>query len=82
MRQIFLIISCAIILIICDVDASFVNPYPRYKAYRDNNDPGEPLYLTKYIESGNVELVSFVCFSYCFSFDFHGHDLALCINIA
>lgn len=63
MRQIVLLIACATITIICDVDASFVNPYPRFKAYYDNNDPGEPLYLTKYIESGNVELVPlFSCF--------------------
>lgn len=39
------------------IDASFINPYPRYKYYRDNDDPGEPLFLTKYIENGDIELV-------------------------
>lgn len=41
------------------VDGSFVNPYPRYKVYHDSNDPGDALYLTKYIESGDVELVRY-----------------------
>ncbi|XP_055837109.1 venom serine carboxypeptidase-like [Episyrphus balteatus] len=28
---------------------SFINPYPRFKAYHDDGDPGEPLFLTPYI---------------------------------
>lgn len=42
------------------VDASFVNPYPRYQAYHDGGDPGNALYLTDYIERGDVELVIIV----------------------
>lgn len=40
-------------------EASFINSmYPRYKFYKDNGDPGEPLYLTKYIEKGDINTVS------------------------
>lgn len=40
------------------IEASFINPYPRYVKRQDSGDPGEALYLTKYIESGELELVS------------------------
>ncbi|XP_037948560.1 venom serine carboxypeptidase-like [Teleopsis dalmanni] len=30
---------------------SFINPYPRYKLYNDGDDPGEPLFLTQYINT-------------------------------
>lgn len=39
-------------------DAIFTNPYPKFAKYVDDGDPGEALYLTKYIESGEIELVS------------------------
>lgn len=29
---------------------SFVNPYPRFKIYQDDDDPGEPLFLTPLIK--------------------------------
>lgn len=45
---------------LASIGASFVNPYPRYAKYEDDGDPGDPLYLTKYIESGDLELVSFL----------------------
>lgn len=32
------------------------NPYPRYAEYSDGGDTGEPLFLTEYIESGQIEL--------------------------
>lgn len=64
MRLIFLIISSIIAFAI--VDASFVNPYPRFTAFRDGGDPGEALYLTKYIESGDLELVrNLIFFFFC-----------------
>lgn len=37
------------VFLICSVSASFINPYPRFKAYHDNGDPGEALYLTDLI---------------------------------
>lgn len=51
------------VVIFTTVDGSFVNPYPRYEFYTDNDDPGEPLFLTKYIENGDIETVStfFIC---------------------
>lgn len=47
------LISSALYQIAC---ASFINPYPRYKAYNDgNNDTGVPLILTPYIKKGQIE---------------------------
>lgn len=46
------------VVILTTAEGSFVNPYPRYKFYEDNGDPGEPLFLTKYIENGDIETVS------------------------
>lgn len=51
-----------VILWLSIADANFVNPYPRFTRYSDGGDPGEPLYLTKYIESGEIELVNYSCF--------------------
>lgn len=31
------------------------NPYPRYQHYNDGGDPGEPLFLTEYIEKGRLD---------------------------
>lgn len=50
-----------IVVILTIVKGSFVNPYPRYKFYGDDGDPGEPLFLSKYIENGDIETVS-TCF--------------------
>lgn len=49
---------CLITIIFTVVNGSFINPYPRHKLYKDGGDPGEPLYLTSYIESGDIEKVS------------------------
>lgn len=56
MRSLLLLVTSMVAL--ASIEASFVNPYPRYAKYEDDGDPGEPLYLTKYIESGDLELVS------------------------
>lgn len=49
------------IFYLATVSASFINPYPRFKHHYDGNDPGDALYLTEYIERGDVALVkSFV----------------------
>lgn len=34
---------------------SFINPYPRFKAYHDDGDPGEPLFLTPLIKKNKEE---------------------------
>lgn len=34
---------------------AFRNPYPRYKAFHDGGDPGEPLFLTDLIKAGDLE---------------------------
>lgn len=44
-------------MVLTIVSGVFVNPYPRYNLFRDDGDPGEALYLTKYIESGDIETV-------------------------
>lgn len=33
---------------------SFINPYPRYKLFVDGDDPGEPLFLTKFINDPSI----------------------------
>lgn len=43
----------------CVISGSFVNPYPRFKSFHDGGDPGDALYLTKYIESGDIETVNY-----------------------
>lgn len=50
-----LILLC-VIFGICS--GTFINPYPRFQLYNDDGNPGEALYLTKYIESGDIETVS------------------------
>lgn len=57
MRFILLLFNMSLIFAV--IDGSFVNPYPRYKSFSDGGDPGEALYLTKYIESGDIGTVSF-----------------------
>lgn len=34
---------------------SFINPYPKFRAYRDDGDPGEPLFLTPLIKQNKTE---------------------------
>lgn len=51
-----LILACVAFAI---ADGSFINNmYPRFKHYRDDGDPGEALYLTPLIESGDIEHVN------------------------
>lgn len=45
-----------IVVVIVGTVQCFINPYPRYKEYCDSGDPGEPLYLTEYIDKGQCEL--------------------------
>lgn len=52
-----LLILFAISVALDHINASFVNPYPRYESYNDGGNPGEALYLTKYIENGDIETV-------------------------
>lgn len=40
------------------ISASFINPYPRFKSSNDGGDPGDALYLTEYIEKGDIETVN------------------------
>lgn len=54
----FILLICNISVISTVISGSFVNPYPRYKLFSDDGDPGEALYLTKYIEKGDIETVS------------------------
>lgn len=61
MRKILIFFLISAIYTIAE--GSFINSmYPRYKLYTDNEDPGEPLYLTKYIEKGDIETVSYCSF--------------------
>lgn len=58
MRLILLIVNITIAVNV--IHGTFVNPYPKFKSYNDGGDPGDALYLTKYIESGDIEKVSFL----------------------
>ncbi|XP_055919853.1 venom serine carboxypeptidase-like [Eupeodes corollae] len=61
-HQIFIVLwLCTIILNSASATSAnipyrrpFINPYPRYKAYHDGGDPGEPLFLTPMIEANNI----------------------------
>lgn len=61
MRFIFLI--SFILVAVTAVHGSFINPYPRFKLYDDSGDPGNALYLTEYIEKGDIETVNLLWFS-------------------
>ena len=52
------LVSDSIWVIFIIISGSFANPYPIHESFSDNNESlGEPLYLTKYIENGNIEMV-------------------------
>lgn len=51
----FYLLFCNISVIFTIISGSFINPYPRFKLFKDDGDPGDALYLTKYIESGDIE---------------------------
>nr|AAY27740.1 salivary/fat body serine carboxypeptidase [Sitodiplosis mosellana] len=53
MRLILLLFNISVTF--CVISGSFINPYPRFKSFHDDGDPGEAVYLTKYIESGDIE---------------------------
>lgn len=59
MRFILLILNFAVTYTV--IGGSFVNPYPRFKLYNDGENPGDALYLTKYIENGDIETVNKTC---------------------
>lgn len=42
---------------LCFIECSFINPYPRFKTHhvRHDEDTGEPLYLTPYINKGKID---------------------------
>lgn len=52
MWQFFILI---VIITIQNLSASFINPYPRYKAYHDGDDPGQPLFLTPLIHGNKID---------------------------
>lgn len=58
MRLIFLFFI--IFLAFTVISGSFVNPYPRFSSFNDGGNPGDALYLTKYIENGDIETVHFL----------------------
>lgn len=47
-------LCCILVFVVCSAHC-FTNPYPRYKKYEDNGDPGEPLYLTELIKLKRFE---------------------------
>lgn len=57
MRLILLLLNISVTF--CVISGSFVNPYPRFNAFHDGGDPGDAVYLTKYIESGDIETVNY-----------------------
>lgn len=57
MRLIFLFFDISVTVAV--ISASFVNPYLRFNSYNDGGNPGDALYLTKYIENGDIETVRF-----------------------
>lgn len=53
------IFSILPLLFVIGCECSFINSvYPRFKAFDDGGDPGEPLFLTTYIENGDIDKVN------------------------
>lgn len=57
----FIILISSIFVALTAVHGSFINPYPRFKSFSDGGNPGDALYLTEYIEKGDIETVKFCC---------------------
>ncbi|XP_031635893.1 venom serine carboxypeptidase-like [Contarinia nasturtii] len=53
MRTFLLFLNIAVAVNV--IHGSFMNPYPRLKSYNDGGNPGDALYLTKYIENGEID---------------------------
>lgn len=63
MRSILLFFN--ILITFCVISNSFVNPYLQFDSFssqttNDGKDPGDALFLTKYIESGDIETVIYL----------------------
>lgn len=59
MRQILLF--CNILVLSAVVSGSlFYNQYPELKFSSDSRESGDALFLTKYIENGDIKTVSFI----------------------
>lgn len=54
----------SVFITLTGINGSFMNPYPRFKFFSDGGNPGDALYLTKYIENGDIEKVSLTKFYY------------------
>lgn len=52
-----LIVFSVLVLLFARINCSLIDSYPCYELLNDDGDPGEALYLTKYIESGDIETV-------------------------
>lgn len=60
MRIVLLFVFVLVLYISTTVNSAFLNPYPPIVSFSDNGDPGEALYLTKYIYNGDYQTVRFV----------------------
>lgn len=67
----FIFLFSFILVTLTAVRGSFINPYPRFKSYNDGGNPGDALYLTEYIEKGDIETVNLLWFSIeCYIFSY------------
>lgn len=51
-----------ILVIFTTIECLKIESQLRNKNFPEDDDPGEALYLTKYIEDGDIETVHFICF--------------------
>lgn len=56
----FILLICNIAVFFTVISATFFNPYPKYELFSDGEDPGDALYLTDYIENGEIEKVCLI----------------------
>lgn len=59
MRFFLIVCNISVLLFAKIISGSVINRYPRSNIVNDDNDPGDALYVTKFIESGDIETVCF-----------------------
>lgn len=51
------LLFCNFVVLFGTISGSFINQYRKHKCFEDDGDPGAALYLTKYIECGDIKTV-------------------------
>lgn len=60
--QIKRIFSIIVLSFVIESECFLNNAYPQINSYQDAGDPGKPLFLTPYIENGNIGKVIYLVY--------------------